>query len=153
MINRRAISHEAGHAIVAKNFGIEVRGIFLKKSIPMTCVDTANATLEATCVVFAGGVAAEKALLGNFDNSACSSDRELILQAGGGDLEQYLEYATEIIQANLQCIETMINEINKIWVEEEASEEWSSSNKLSFTLIDKDRVDKIWDTYHPTLEQ
>jgi len=150
MVDQRAICHEAGHAVVAMNFGFAVTGISLKESIPITNFDVPEATTLQACVVYSGGAAAEKVVFGCFDE-ASSFDRQTISDAGGGSLEDYLDYAMEIIRANPTCHKTMCDEMVKNWLceETESSLSGSNSDKLNFELLNGTRIKEIWQWYDP----
>jgi hypothetical protein len=150
MIDSRAICHEAGHAIIAMNFGLAVTGICVKESIPTASLDVTEATTQQACVVYAGGAAAEKVVLGCFDE-ASDFDRRMISDAGGGKLEDHLDYAMKIIRANPTCHKEMCNEMANNWVSEESASIWpgSSSDKLNFELLTGTRIKEIWQLYHP----
>ncbi|HUV70042.1 MAG TPA: hypothetical protein VMW15_10300 [Terracidiphilus sp.] len=150
MVLEHAICHEAGHAIVAMNFGLSVQEIQLKQSIPIACIDVAGATVRQACTVYAGGAAAEKLAFGSFDK-ASDRDRLMILEIGGGKLEDHLDYATEILTANAGCHREIWKEISMNWLAEESASIWSGSNfdKLNFELMTGKRIKEIWQRYHP----
>jgi hypothetical protein len=150
MIDKHAICHEAGHAIVALNFELTVTGISVVQSIPTTNYYVTGATIQQACTVYAGGAAAENIALGSFDD-ASDSDGLLVQKAGGGKLEDHLDYAMEIIRANAECHKAMCNEMVNNWVSEEGASIWSGSNsdKLNFELLSGTRINEIWLLYHP----
>jgi hypothetical protein len=150
MSNLRAIWHEAGHVVVAKNFDLSVISVSLNNSIPTTCIDMSNASLQSQCVVYAGGVAAEKHQFNNCDWDAATSDRSLIEAAGGGKLESYLDYATDIIRANCGCLKDIVQAGEDAWISEESATHFSGSNtdKLNFELLNAQQIDAIWNAYH-----
>lgn len=150
MIDNKAVCHEAGHAIIALNFGLAVTGISVVQSIPTTTYSVTGATVQEACAVFAGGAAAEKVVFGYFDE-ASDSDRQMISDIGGGRLEDHLDYAIEIIHANPTCHKEMHKEILTRWVCEEAASNLvgSNSDKLNFQLLNAKRIIEIWQLYHP----
>ena len=151
MIDERAICHEAGHAIVALNFGLRVCEIKLERSLPTLAFARADATLAQLCAVFAGGVAAEQIIFRGNNHAASSSDRQLIEQLGGGTLEEHLDYATQIINANIGCHQEMRTEMAQNWLAEDGASvlQDSDSEKLTFSLLGADRIMAIWIRWHP----
>jgi hypothetical protein len=150
MILEHAICHEAGHAIVAMNFGLDIAEIKVKDSIPTAIFNTVGATARQACTVYAGGAAAEMIAFNRFDE-ASDSDKRMILEAGWGSLEDHIDYAMQILRANSGCHRELCNEMSKKWIEEESASIWSSSNsgKLNFELMDGKRIKEIWQLYHP----
>jgi hypothetical protein len=145
MVNEHAICHEAGHATVAMNFGLNVTEICVKQSIPTAMFNMTNATTWQAWTVYAGGAAAEKIAFGGFGD-ASNSDRLMISNAGGGRREDHLEYAMQILRANPLCHREMWSEMSRNWTEEEDASIWSGSNsdKLNFVLLTGTRVREIW---------
>jgi hypothetical protein len=151
MVDKQAVCHEAGHAVVAMNFGLVVTEICLEESIPTARFNTTGATVQQACIVYAGGGAAERIIFGCFNKIACQSDQQKVEDAGGNGLENHLDYATEIIRANAECHKAMCNEMVNNWVSEESVKIWSGSNsdKLNFVLLNGTRIKEIWQLYHP----
>ncbi len=149
MVDNKAVCHEAGHAIVALNFGLVVTGISVKLSIPTTIYSVSGATVEEACTVYAGGAAAEKVVFGHFDE-ASDCDRRMISNTGGCELEDFLDYAVEIIRANPTCHKEMRNEMANNWLrgEIESSLSGSNSDKLNFELLSGARLMAIWHLHH-----
>jgi hypothetical protein len=149
MIDEHAICHEAGHAIVAMNFGLDVHEICVEQSIPTAKFDITGATIQRACTVYAAGTAAEKIAFGGF-NAASNSDRQKISDAGGGRLEDHLDYAMEILRANTRCHREIWNEMSRNWLAEEGASIWSGSNsdKMNFVVLRGARIKEIWHLNH-----
>ena len=149
MIDEHAICHEAGHAIVAMNFGLNVREICVEGSLPTTKLDTLGATRQEACTVYAAGTAAERIAFGGFGGAA-DADRREILKVGGGRLEDYLNSAMQILRANTTCHREIWKELSNNWVAEECDSIWSGtgSDKLNFVILNGARLREIWQLYH-----
>jgi hypothetical protein len=150
MIDEHAICHEAGHAVAAMDFGLSVIQICVEGSLPTTKLSTAGATRQQVCTVYAAGAAAEKIAFGGFGKAA-AADRREILKVGGGNLEDYLDYAAQILTANTTCHKQIWKELSNNWLAEEGGSIWSGadSDKLDFVLLDGSRLREIWKLYHP----
>jgi hypothetical protein len=75
----------------------------------------------------------------------------MIEKAGGGSLEDHLNYAMEIMRANANCHRAIWNAASENWVREEGESTWSGtdSDKLNLDLLDGPKIKEIWRLYHP----
>jgi len=150
MINVHAICHEAGHAIVAMRFGIRVLGISVENSIPTIRLDTGGASLEKVCTVYAAGVAAERIAFGGNNPTAAEGDQRQIEAVEGGELEDYINDATRIIQDEIKCHKQLRMAMTANWADEEGSSEWhgTESDKMNQLLLDAAQILAIWESCH-----
>jgi hypothetical protein len=150
MIDKRAVCHEAGHAVVAMNFGLNVSEICVKGSCPTAMIDFTGATVDEACEVLAGGAAAEKVAFGGL-GQAVQCDRLMIAKRGGGRLEDHLDLAVRILSANTGCHREIWNEASTNWILEDGSSIWSGvdSDKMNLSILSGTRIREIWQVWHP----
>jgi hypothetical protein len=146
MVDRRAICHEAGHAIAALRLGFEVNGIEMSEGFPRTvmALDSPQKTTEQCCVVLAAGIAAEEVAFGRYDREACGLDQNMIYDRGGGAISDYLSEASNIVRSNESCLQQLRERLTARWVEEEATAMFEPDcNSLSFELLSRTDIEGI----------
>jgi hypothetical protein len=146
---KRAICHEAGHAITALYLGFYVQKIAVCKGLLITWVDldSPQKSLHERCIVLAGGIAAEQFLYKDkeYDREAARDDQRKISERGGGRIETYVQAAIDIIRSNEQPFGELQERLRCRWAVERAEAQWESDPD-SFEVLSGQEIKKIWGT-------
>lgn len=100
-------------------------------------------------VVFAGGIAAERLVFGDYDVEASSDDQKKISLCGGDAIESYLTDACNIIHLHESCFSRLREQLAIKWTENQAESEASAnfnadSMSLTFELLSRQEIEAIW---------
>ena len=137
---KRAICHEAGHAVSALHFGFRVERVEIYRGMPRTLVDL-KANTHESIIVLASGIAAEHFMFRNYDPDACGSDQKSISEYGGGAIENLLPDALAVIRAHEQCLNELRKLLTKRWIEGEASSGFAPDpSGLNFELLSNTEI-------------
>lgn len=142
---KRAIHHEAGHAVIALHYGfnvskIAVAGRAIRVLIPSSdWLDIATAERR---VFLAGGVAAEVMKFGNYDTDGSTKDQEMIRESGGGAIEDYLAEALVILRGNEQLLNRIVNRLGAKWTIARAEASFDLDPD-SYDLLDRAELEQL----------
>ena len=142
---KRAICHEAGHALTASYLGFHVQKIAVCKGLLNTLVDLdPQKSLHDRCVVLAGGIAAEQFLYKNkdYDQEAARDDQLKISERGGGEIGTYVLAAIDIIRSNESPFGELRERLRRRWVVEWAEAQWESDSD-SFEILSQQEISEI----------
>lgn len=142
---KRAICHEAGHAVVALHLGFRVERIEVSKGLPTVVCDLApQRTQEDRCILFAGGIAGELSCgYASYDQEACRSDQSRISEIGGGSIENYLPQASGLLRSGEAFFCELRKEMTRAWVEAEGASVFGSDPN-SFEILSEQEIADIW---------
>ena len=142
---KRAICHEAGHAVVALHLGFRVEKIEVSKGLPRAVCDLApQRTPEDRCILLAGGIAGELCCgHANYDQEACRSDQSGISEIGGSSIEDYLPQAKGILRSREALFCEFRKETTRAWVEGEALSAFGPDPN-SFEILSEQKIAEIW---------
>jgi hypothetical protein len=158
----QAVSHEAGHVLVAYCFGISVREIaYAIKSefdgrIISAIADPSGAANEEEkrrhCLVASAGIAGEVVGKGTYDHvnlKPGNPDKLVVRALAGAGLTDFLEPAKEIIQRNRKAFDRLCSALRERYpaVREQII---SSGQPGIYALLDKEDLDKILAGVTPT---
>lgn len=136
----RTSCHEAGHVVVAKSFGIKVNSVRVIGGMAVTVVDGLDATpreARQKYTYFAGGIAGENIVLGDYDFGGMGRDQREITQRGGMLIETYLPDAQDIILHHKRVFELirrkLLEEFLKAGFDLDGSE-----------ILRESEIDQIW---------
>lgn len=141
-----AMSHEAGHAVIALYFGFDIAGIAVTNRLPHTSIsdlDSPERTPEQRYIFLAAGIASEYLSFGNYDEEAMGSDQRFIHERGGGIITGYLPDALDILRANEGRLNRIKNQLALKWVSGRAEAQFSE-HPDSYELLTRQELDEIW---------
>jgi hypothetical protein len=142
----RAMSHEAGHAVIALHFGFDIAGIGVANRLPYTSIsdlDSPERTPEQRYIFLAAGIASEYLAFGDYDEGAMGSDQKFIQEWGGGIITDYLPDALDILRANESRLNRIKNQLALKWVSGRAEAQFSETPD-SYELLTRQELDEIW---------
>ena len=142
----RAMSHEAGHAVIGLHFGFEIAGIAVTNRLPLTSIsdlDSPERTPEERYIFLAAGIASETLVFGDYDQGAMGSDQRRIYKRGGGIITEYLPDALEILRKNEGRLNRVRTQLALNWISARAEAQFSD-NPDSYELLTKQELDEIW---------
>jgi hypothetical protein len=142
----RAMSHEAGHAVIGMHFGFDVAGIAVTNRLPHTSIsdlDAPDGTPEQRYIFLAAGIASETLFFGDYDRQAIGSDQRFINERGGGVITDYVPAALEILRANKGRLKRIKDQLALRWISARAEAQFSSDPD-SYELLSRQELDEIW---------
>jgi hypothetical protein len=118
---KRAICHEAGHIVVAHNYGIAVEGVKVAGGLTITDVhmgdpDSPSLGAREMYIFLAGGIAGEQYVLGSYDRAGMQNDQTKISEWGGGPIESYLRDALAIVGASKSSLNQIRKKLSSNWI-------------------------------------
>jgi hypothetical protein len=142
---KRAICHEAGHAVVALHLGFHVEKIDVSGGFPrVICgLDSPEKSKEERFILLAGGIASETLYYGDFDQEASRRDQSMICDRGGGAIESYVSQALGILRLNECCLRRLRERLSVAWVKA-AAEAVFEPGPDSFEILSQAEIDDIW---------
>lgn len=142
MVMKRAMIHEAGHAVIGMHFGFDIAGIAVINRLPLTSVsdfDAPDRTPEQRYVFLAAGTASETFSFGDYDPQAMGSDQRFIYERGGGVITDYLPDALEILRANEGRLNRIQHQLALKWISTRAEAQFNSDPD-SYELLSRQDV-------------
>lgn len=143
---KRAMCHEAGHAVVGLYFGFDIEGIAVTNRLPHTSIsdsDLSERAPEQRFIFLAAGIASEYLSFGNYDGQAMGSDQRLIYESGGGLITEYLPAAMDLLRANETHLNRIKDKLALKWISARAEAQFSSDPD-SYELLSRHELDEIW---------
>jgi hypothetical protein len=142
----RAMSHEAGHAVVGLHFGFEIEGIAVTNRLPLTSIsdlDSPERTPGERYMFLAAGIASEYLSFGNYDAEAMGPDQRFIHERGGGVITDYLPDALAILRAHGTRLNRLKDELALKWVSARAEAQFSDDPD-SYELLTRQELEELW---------
>ena len=139
---KRAMSHEAGHAVIGLYFGFDIEGVAVTNRLPHTSIsdfDSPERAPEQRFIFLAAGIASEYLTFGNYDGEAMGSDQRLIYERGGGVITEYLPAAMDILRANETRLNRIKDELALKWISARAEAQFSSDPD-SYELLSRQEL-------------
>jgi hypothetical protein len=148
----RAMSHEAGHAVVGLHFGFRIDGIDVKSGRPRTeChLDSLERSNRERFVFLAGGIASEKVFdsASDYDHAASGNDQSMITERGGGSIAEYLPEALRILHSREKVLRCLKERLCRELVVQKAKARMraiiGSGSGNSFRLLAGEQIKEIW---------
>ena len=143
---KRAMSHEAGHAVIGLYFGFDIEGIVVTNRLPHISTsdfDSPQRAPEQGFISLAAGIASEYLSFGNYDGEAMGADQRMIYERGGGAITEYLPAAMDILRANETRLHRIKDELALKWISARAEAQFSSDPD-SYELLSRQELDEIW---------
>jgi len=144
---KRAICHEAGHAVAALHFGFRVERIEVFRGMPRSLIAIERS--HEMIVVLAGGIAAEQLVFGRYDAAGYADDQRKVSECGGTAIDSYLSEACNVIRSNEDCFRQLRERLTLRWVENWGEWEMTSGSNadcdsLTFELLLREDIEAIW---------
>lgn len=141
----RAVRHEAGHAVIALNYGLNISKISVVNRVAKVLIaDSDWLAIDAAqrFVFLAGGIAGEFVAWGNYDHKGMESDQAMIRHLGGGAIKEYLPQAVAILRANRRLLDHLAEVLNTNWIKSSV-EASVDSDPDSFDLLERAELEQL----------
>jgi hypothetical protein len=142
---KRAISHEAGHIIVAWYFGITVECVRVTKGMPNTVVrdlDSPQVMASERFIYLAGGIAGEQFTFGDYETTAMGGDQREIYERKGEQIASYLPYALRIIESQNPNYQRVREQLSLGWITAQNEAKFEDDTD-SFDLLSRSELEQI----------
>jgi len=148
----RAMSHEAGHAVVGLHFGFRIDRIDVKDGRPRTeChLDSLERSNRERFVFLAGGIAGERVFdpASDYDHAASGNDQSMITERGGESIAEYLPEALKILHLHEKVLRGLRERLCRELVVQQAKARMQamvgSGSGNSFRLLAREQIKEIW---------
>ena len=144
---KRAACHEAGRIVMAFELAIRIKSVRVVDGVLFTDVmeddlDSASRPAMERYAFLAGGIAAEKFKLGDYDRGAMGNDQEKVTQRNGAAIEIYIPDALRILATKEACLDRIRKQLTTKWIEARAAAQFDPDPD-SYLIMSTTELDKI----------